>query len=353
MQYHRSTHNAPIDKELVLIGGGHAHVGVIRDFAMNPEPGVRLTLISRDVDTAYSGMLPGLIAGHYTHAQTHIDLLKLCRFANARFYHAQVEGLDLDEQTVSLPNRPPVYFDLLSINTGSTPTSENIPGVKEYALSVKPVDAFLQGYQRLSERILSSSGEVRILLVGSGAGGVELALSIQHHLGRLLEENEQCSRRLVFSIVSKDHEILSNHNASVRDRFKRILNDRKIDVVTNQSIVEVKENAVLTQAGKSLVADAVVWVTNAAAPLWPKESGLAVDDRGFIRLNDSLQSVSHGNVFAAGDIAALSNPRPKSGVFAVRQGPVLANNLRLAARKKKLKNYHPQKQFLSLGMIIF
>jgi len=135
--------NTPVAKDLVLIGGGHAHVAVLKRFGMEPVPGLRLTLITRDIDTPYSGMLPGLVAGHYGFDETHIDLGPLARFAGARLYHAKVEGLDLDRQLIHAPGRPPIAYDLLSINTGSTPNRVNIPGVDEFALAAKPIDIFL------------------------------------------------------------------------------------------------------------------------------------------------------------------------------------------------------------------
>ncbi|MFM1892418.1 MAG: hypothetical protein RLZ44_1495 [Pseudomonadota bacterium] len=338
----------PVLKDIVLVGGGHAHVSVLRSFGMRPVPGVRLTLITRDIHTPYSGMLPGYIAGHYDCDDVHIDLGPLARFAGARLYHGEVDGLDLGERLVHVPGRPPVPYDLLSINTGSRPRTIDVPGALEHALPVKPIDQWLRDWQALQARVLGSRGEFRILVVGGGAGGVELALSTRHRLSGLLRDQGDDASRLHYELLTDGPEILPTHNAGVRRRFGRVLGERGIEVHLNSRVVAVEANGVHVEGGGFRPADAVLWVTAAAAPAWPGQSGLAVDRDGFIAVDRELRSVSHPEVFAAGDVAALPDPRPKSGVFAVRQGPVLGENLRRALVGRPLKSYRPQRNFLGL-----
>jgi len=340
--------DTPVVKDIVLVGGGHAHVSVLRMFGMHPLPGVRLTLIARDIHTPYSGMLPGLIAGHYDFDQVHIDLGPLARFAGARLYHGEVDGVDLAARTVHVPGRPPVPYDLLSINTGSRPRTIDVPGALEYALPVKPIDRWLQDWDALQQRLLNSQGDFRILVVGGGAGGVELALSTQHRLRGLLNDKGDDVSRLRYELLTEGPEILPTHSAGVRRRFGRVLAERGIDVQTNSRVAAVDATGVQVEGGGYRPADAVLWVTVASAPEWPKASGLGVDEEGFIRVDRELRSISHPQVFAAGDIASLPDPRPKSGVFAVRQGRVLTENLRRATAGRPLKAYRPQKNFLGL-----
>lgn len=339
---------SPVVKDLVLVGGGHAHVTVLKKLGMKPVPGLRVTLITRDIHTPYSGMLPGYVAGLYDYDDCHIDLGPLARFAGARLYHAEVTGLDPDSKIITAEGRPEIAYDLLSINTGSRPNSINIPGVDEFALAAKPIDVFLNKWDLLIQRVRSSTGEFRIVVVGGGAGGVELSLSTQHHLQNDLKEMGNTSPHLNYTLLTNSDGIMFNHNSGVRKRFESIFKKRNISIKANCQVIEVKQDSVILDDGSSVAADAVLWVTTASAPEWPAKAGLAVDDAGFIKVNTNLQSVSHEQIFAAGDLASLPDPRPKSGVFAVRQGPVLAHNLKAAATGRGLRRYRPQKHFLGL-----
>src|SRR5215831_2380160 len=119
--------HGPINQELVLVGGGHAHVHVLKSFGMRPAPGVRVTLVTRDVETPYSGMLPGYVAGHYRFEECHIDLGRLARFAGARLIRDEAVGLDRTRHAVLTRAHPPIRYDLLSIDIGSTPRADEIP----------------------------------------------------------------------------------------------------------------------------------------------------------------------------------------------------------------------------------
>ncbi|HET6520396.1 MAG TPA: selenide, water dikinase SelD, partial [Geminicoccaceae bacterium] len=331
------------------IGGGHSHVAVLKRFGMRPLPGVRLTLVARDVHTPYSGMLPGFVAGHYGFDDVHIDLGPLARFAGARLFHAEAVGLDLAGRRVLCRDRPPVPYDVLSINVGATPGLADVPGAAGSVVPVKPIDGFVARWREVSARILVARGPVRIGVVGGGAGGVELLLCVRYRLARLLEERGRRADHLAFHLLTDTQHILPTHNPATRARFGRILGARGVNVHTGHRVVGVEPGRVRCANGAAVPLDEVLWVTSASPAPWLRESGLDVDAAGFVRVNEALRSVSDADVFAAGDIAAVvEHPRPKSGVFAVRQGPPLAANLRRALQGRPLRPFRPQARFLSL-----
>jgi len=337
-----------IARDVVLVGGGHAHVEVLRRFAMQPPPGVRVTVVSRDVDTPYSGMVPGLLAGHYGFRDAHIDLAALCRSAGARLIHARAEHIDPAVGEVHCPRRPPVRFDLASIDVGSTPAVAGIEGAREHALPVKPIDRFLAGWSEIEARMVASGGHFRVVTIGGGAGGVEATLALHHRVDRRLSAAGVAARPS-FTIVSADAHLLPDHGAAVRDRMARVLAGRRIDAHTGRRVVAVERDRVICAPHGEFPCDAALLFTRAAAPPWLAESGLALDEGGFVRVSSTLQSVSHENTFAAGDVAAFDpRPLPKNGVYAVREGPTLADNLRAAAAGGRLRPFRPQPRTLAL-----
>ena len=338
----------PVVKDLVLVGGGHSHVEVIRRFAMRPIPGVRLSVVSREIHTPYSGMLPGLIAGHYAFDDAHIDLGPLVRHAGGRLYHAEVTGIDCKSRWIFCASRPPLAYDILSIDIGSAPDTKT-PGAADFTIPVKPVSNFTNRWNDARQRILDSTTLQRIGIVGSGAGGVELLLAIRHHLRAAFVNAGREPDKLSFHLISASNAILPTHNSRVRKKFSdRFVRDN-IKVHLDAKVIQVKAGVAETANGSSIELDEIFWVTTASAPNWPKECGLDVDDNGFIEVHATFESTSHSGIFATGDIAAVQrHPRPKSGVFAVRQGPRLAENLRRAVSGKLLRSFTPQNASLSL-----
>ena len=338
----------PIVKDLVLVGGGHSHITVLKKFGMKPVPGVQLTLVCRDVHTPYSGMLPGLIAGHYTYDEAHIDLRKLSMFSSTRFIHDEVVRLEPNRRMLHFRERPPIPYDLLSLNIGSTPDMRDIEGSQEHAVPVKPISEFLPRWEALLERVKNLREAPTIAVVGAGAGGVELALAIRHRL-RSHFASIGSATMPEMHIFSATREILPTHNRKVRAKFERILAEHDVTVHRESPVVQVSSDGLRTASGWEGVFHEVVWVTKAAAAAWLSESGIATDSRGFARVDESLRSVSHPNVYAAGDVAAVdAHPREKAGVFAVRQGPPLEENLRRALWGRPARPFRPQRRFLSL-----
>jgi len=331
-----------MQKRLLLIGGGHSHVEVIRRLGLAPEAGVAVTLVSPDRHTAYSGMLPGYIAGHYRFEDCHIDLEPLFRNAGVARIEGAVTGLDLQQRS-ALCNDGTVHgFDVVAIDSGSTPVIHSIPGAVHHGMSVKPVPAFLDYWTGLRTAACKTTTALRIAVVGAGVGGVELALAMHN---RIINDGGQAQ----FTLISDGPAILAAHPAGVQRRFGAVLRERGIALRLSAPVQAATAEGLILAGGEELPAEHVIWVTGAAAPAWPRASGLQTDAAGFIAVNAQLQSPTHACVFATGDIAAmLDTPRPKSGVYAVRQGPPLAENLRRVLRNEPLLAYHPQRNALAL-----
>jgi selenide, water dikinase len=336
-------------KDIVLIGAGHAHVGVLRAIGLAPIAGARVTLITRGTHTPYSGMLPGLVAGHYSYADAHIDIEPLARFANAEFHNCEVIGLDTVNKLVSCAGRPPIPYDLVSINIGSTPGAHDVPGATDYAIPVKPIDGFLAHWAAAREHILEARGPVRIGIVGGGAGGVELILALHHALMRDLAGVGRDPRSVTFTLLAGSAELLPAFPAQVRRRFATVMAERGIAVKTRARVMRVAERAVTLNDGTTVPIDVLFWTTRAVAAPWLAHTGLSLTDDGFISVRPTLQSVSHADVFAAGDVAPVAGyPTAKSGVYAVRSAAPLTRNLRRMIARQPLLPYRPQRETLSL-----
>lgn len=349
----------PIVKNLVLIGGGHSHAIVIKMFGIKPLTGVRLILITTASETAYSGMLPGHIAGFYSHNECHIDLRPLANFAQVQLYIDTVVALDLKNNKVLCANGLAVDFDVLSIDIGSTPAILSVSGAAEYAIAAKPVSQLLEHWYELIAAVGKNPQEpIRIAIVGGGAGGVELALSMQSRLHRILDETQQPIQNLEIHLFQRGQELMPNYHQSVRHQLQQILTNRGIKLHLRETVCKIAPKTqneakevfeIKCESGLTVECNKIFWVTQASAPEWLKNAGLGTDEQGFILVEDTLQSQTHPQVFASGDIATMLNhPRPKAGVFAVRQGKPLFENLRRILLGKSLKPYIPQKQYLSL-----
>lgn len=329
-------------KRLVLVGGGHAHVHVVRALGLAPEPGVGATLVSRDLLTPYSGMLPGLVAGLHDHEEAHIDLVRLAGSSGVTLLHGEMTGLDAAGRRVILADGRALAYDVLSLDTGSAPQLD-APGARDLAWPVKPVAPFLARWRSLVEAAERTGRAPSIAVVGGGAGGVETALAMAARLGRALGGG-----RARIALATRE-ELLPRFNPRARRLLARALEARGIAVVEHAPVARVEAGGLVTGSGEMIEAEVVVWAAWAGAPSWLRATGLALDPRGFVAVDEGLRSTSHPDVFAAGDVAAvLAHPREKAGVFAVRQGPPLARNLRLALRGRAPEPFVPQRRALAL-----
>jgi len=321
-------------KELLLVGGGHSHLAVLKSFGDTPAGGVRLALLSPSRHAFYSGMVPGVVAGHYRPEDCRVALGALAARAGARFLLDSAVGLDPARREVTTARGERLRYDVLSLDIGSSAGDPS--GAAERALRVRPVEPFLAGWERLRES--ARRGEIRrIAVVGGGAAGIEVLLAMRHGLAGVAAE----------FVLFSELPVLAGHGA--RRRMARILGERGVTVHIGRKVVAAGKNGLELDGGGRVEAQAAVWATGASAPSWIAQSGLATDARGFVAVSDTLQSRSSPEIFAAGDVATvIGEPRPKSGVFAVRQGPVLARNLRRALAGEAPERFRPPSRSLAL-----
>jgi selenide, water dikinase len=337
-------------KKIIFVGGGHSHAIALKEWGKFPLKNTEIILLSNVEKTPYSGMLPGHVAGLYSYDEIHIDLVKLAQFAGVKFSLDQCIGIDLKQKKVICENNPPLDFDYVSLDIGSTPDLTSILGGEKYSIGAKPVAQFLEKWNEILRKIqdnslcISAKNPLSLGIVGGGAGGVELAFNMNYHLGRLLPKNQ-----FKIHLVQRGQNLLPNHNKWVSKRVYQLLLDQGIIIHLGETVKEIAPNTIICENNLRVNCDFIFLVTRASSPLWVKNSELTTDQGGFILINSYLQSISHSFVFATGDIATMeNNPRPKAGVFAVRQGKPLFRNLQLMINEKSLKPYIPQEKYLSL-----
>ena len=334
---------ARVRHDLVLVGGGHAHVQVLRSWAMAPIPGVRVTLVVDRPIAAYSGMVPGFVAGQYRRDELEIDVRPLAMRARARCIVAAVTAVDAAARRLALDGRPPIAYDTVSFDVGSTVAGLHLPGVREHALATRPIGEYVRRVDEVIARARGRPG-FRAVVVGGGAAGIELAFALDARLGR------DGAPGVRVALLESGDRILAGYAANALERVTRTAAARGIAIRTAARVARVEPGAVVLESGEAVAADAVFWVAGAASLPIFRGSGLPTDAEGFVRVGPTLQSLGREDVFAAGDCAAWEpGPRlPKAGVYAVRQGPVLSANLRARVRGGRLVPYRPQRDFLSI-----
>ena len=337
-------------RHLLLIGGGHSHLFVLEHLARHPVAGVDVTLVSRELLAPYSGMIPGLIAGHYSFEDAHINLSKLCARAGVQCAHDEVIALDTDQQTAHCRSGKNIHYDVLSINIGSAPDLATITHHNDTGIVVKPIPHLLDRWRQLAESLAHAQRQRHITVVGGGAASIEVALAMHY---QLQQQPDNIARRIQWTLITGSPQILPTYPRRVQRLARDVLEDRRFTLLAGHTVSGVNAAAdgfVLELEGAaSRRADAVIWAIQAGAQDWLRDSGLACTGQGFVRVNPQLQSVSHANIFAAGDIAHFeARPLPKSGVFAVREGIPLAHNLVRALNQQPLQPFKPQKHCLNL-----
>ena len=309
---------------------------VLRQLAMRPIAGVRLTVVVDAPTAVYSGMVPGFVAGQYRQDELEIDVRPLARRAGARVVVAAATGIDATARRIALAGRAPIAYDTASFDVGSLVAGLDVPGVGEHALATRPIGRFVAAIDALVER---AHAGFRVAVVGAGAAGVELALALRARLAR---------QDVRVTLVDGAARVLPGAADRFAGRATRAIERSGVALRLGDGVARVEPGSLVLASGESIAFDALVWAAGAAAVPLFAASALATDERGFVRVRPTLQLESHDALFAAGDCARFETALPKAGVYAVRQGPVLHHNLRARIEGRPLRRYRPQRDFLVL-----
>jgi selenide, water dikinase len=336
-----SDSTSPIEKTVVLVGAGNAHLVYVKRWMMRPMPGVAVTLVNEAATAPYSAMVPAHIGGEYPLDEIAIDLVRLCQSAKVRFAAERVTGVDPAGRRVLFADRPPLVYDVLSLGLGSLPALPDGPD-SDAAIILRPLGNLLRQIDALEERLAKRPGPFHLVVVGGGASGCELALALHKRLGR------HSSFRL--TLLQGNARLLPELPAAAARVFEAAFRERGIDFRVDARATGTGDGFVLLDDGKRVECDAVLWATQAASHRLLRDSGLSVDAAGFLRVRDTLQSLADPAVFGTGDCVAFES-RPglaKNGVYAVREGAILFDNVAAFLREKPLRPFRPQPLYLTL-----
>lgn len=326
-------------QHLVLVGGGHAHLLVLEALARQRPAGVHITLIHPGRWQHYSGMLPGWMKQQYSLEDCRVDLMPLVRRAKVRLIEDHIVGMNAAQQSVCLSNGTHVHYDLLSLDVGSEVDTEWLTDLGPKLLPIKPLAMFSERWTAMLAQAREAK-QWRLGVVGGGAAGVEAALSAAVAMRKAGAAASVC-------LITSPQGVLPGHAPAVRCRAERALREGGIEVLKRRAVGTA--SGVLLDGGQALVLDAAIAATGARAPVWLGLSKLQLDEHGFVAVNGHHQSTSHPNVFAAGDVCArVDRAMARSGVHAVRAGPILANNLLAWLEGRALSTYTPRRWSLYL-----
>ena len=333
---------APIEKQVVLVGAGNAHLVFLRRWRMSPWPGVAVTLVSEFPEVPYSAMVPGHISGEYRWDEITLDLVRFCRSANVRFVASRVTAIDAARSRVEFAERPAMTFDVLSVGLGSLPASPLDNAESEWSLSIRPLGRLVSELERLDESLRKKPRPFHLAIVGGGASGCELALAIRRR-----SENSAGFR---VTLLQSNERLLPTFPNRVARLMSGRLREAGIDVRLETSVVGGEPGRLRLSSNESLECDGVLWATPAAPPEFLRSSGLSLDESGFIQVGETLQSRSHPSVFGSGDCVTFTpQPQlPRNGVHAVRQGRVLFDNVFAFLYERPLAPFRPQRNCLCL-----
>ncbi len=341
----------PIVSDLLLLGGGHANVQVLKMFSMKPIGGLRITLISDQTHSPYSGMIPGFLAGYYTYEDCHFDMRRMCEEHGHRFIQAKIIGIDTDKKLVQLENRVDVHYACASLNVGIVPKAIEVfaPDATFKAIPLKPISQFIGQWTQLLEDLRNHSGSecLSIAVIGAGAAGVEIAIILK----LLIDQNRWNAR---VCLIQRHDFLVSAQDHQAQQHLQQTFQELNIAIYANTEVLQIHETGLLLKSGESSSRSEnffrALIATQAAAPGWFKDSQLPINEQGFVKVDAQLRVENQNDLFAAGDCIHFSpSPLKKAGVYAVREGRILGHNIRaFFTHNVPLKTFVPKRHVLSL-----
>ena len=333
--------NEPLTRDLILVGGGHAHAMVLKMWGMRRLAGTRVTVIDPGPTAPYTGMLPGFVAGHYRLDEIEIDLHRLCRFAGARLVVGAVTSIDQKARRVVINGGRTLEYDVLSINVGIHSSMPQLPGFEEFAAPAKPLGSFASAWHTYLGQVETGALPPCTTVIGGGIAGIELALAMSHAL------HSRAPDARVTLIEASDH--IAFHAPASRRSLENALKDSGVQVITGTTATQINRDTIDLDDGMRVASSFTVGAAGARAHRWLQGAGLPLTDDGFIRVGPDLRAEGQDAVFAVGDCAHLTHaPRVKAGVYSVRAAPILYRNLRAVLSGKRTRKFQPQTSYLKL-----
>ena len=335
-------HTNPATHDVVLVGAGHTNMHIVRMFRMKPIPGVRLTVISPTGTAPYSGMLPGTLAGLYSSDDMTVDLYRAVEPIGMQLIVAPATGLDPNRRRVFLKDRPPVRFDVCSVGIGSIPGMRELWAGNKDILSIKPMVTFLDRLNARLDAFAAKSDPLNVAVVGGGAAGTEVAFCIENYL-------RTRGAQAKVTLIDGGPTILKGYLEKTQQLAKNAAKTRGIEILNGHRVSGFEDGQLEFEQQESRAADLVIWAAAAAAPPVLEAFDLPKTDDGFLAVKNTLRSTSDAPVFVVGDTASFVDQRVvKAGVYAVREGPFLWDNIKRFLNNESLREYKPQTGFMSL-----
>ena len=323
--------------QLVLVGGGHANIQVLRELCMKNYQGLHTILISKEYHATYSGMTPGFFFNKFSKQEIDIDLQRLCFNAGATFIKDEVIDLDLQQNKIKLLKYPSIYFDILSLNTGSISNYQNL-NIEDFSncINVKPINDLVKKLPEIDNLISKENSCISI--IGSGIAAYEISYSLKN---RYLD-------KVKINIIGDKHLSEKNINKQTKRKLSQIARHMGIELIEGR-VKQIKSDYLVLSNNKNIKSNLNLLSTGAYISPWIAKTELLKSESGFVAVNKYLQSVNFENIFVTGDIADIEGfQRSKSGVMAVRQGQILKKNIFLKIQNKNMIKFKAQKNWLYL-----